>query len=43
MFGLEHLTLNPYGQNPLMLKFFFNAAPNPMKIALLLEETGPAF
>ena len=23
-----------------MLKFFFNAAPNPMKIALLLEELG---
>ena len=23
-----------------MLKFFYNAAPNPMKIALLLEELG---
>jgi GST-like protein len=23
-----------------MLKFFFNAAPNPMKVALLLEELG---
>ena len=21
-----------------MLKFFYNAAPNPMKVALLLEE-----
>jgi GSH-dependent disulfide-bond oxidoreductase len=26
-----------------MLKFFFNAAPNPMKIALLLEELGLPF
>jgi GSH-dependent disulfide-bond oxidoreductase len=26
-----------------MLKFFFNAAPNPMKIALMLEELGLAF
>jgi len=23
-----------------MLKFFYNAAPNPMKVALLLEELG---
>ncbi len=23
-----------------MLKFFYNAAPNPMKVALFLEETG---
>jgi GST-like protein len=26
-----------------MLKFFYNAAPNPMKIALLLEELGIAY
>jgi GST-like protein len=26
-----------------MLKFFFNAAPNPMKITLLLEELGLPF
>ena len=26
-----------------MLKFFYNAAPNPMKIALLLEELGLAY
>ncbi len=26
-----------------VLKFFFNAAPNPMKIALMLEELGLAF
>ena len=26
-----------------MLKFFYNAAPNPMKIALLLEELGLPF
>jgi GST-like protein len=26
-----------------MLKFFYNAAPNPMKVALLLEETGLAY
>ena len=25
---------------PRMLKFYYNAAPNPMKIALLLEELG---
>ncbi len=23
-----------------MIKFYYNAAPNPMKIALFLEETG---
>jgi len=23
-----------------MLQFFYNAAPNPMKVALLLEELG---
>lgn len=23
-----------------MLKFFYNLAPNPMKVALLLEELG---
>lgn len=26
-----------------MLKFFYNAAPNPMKIALLLEELGLSY
>jgi len=26
-----------------MLKFFYNAAPNPMKVALLLEELGLAY
>jgi len=26
-----------------MLKFYFNAAPNPMKVALFLEETGLAY
>ena len=26
-----------------MLKFFYNAAPNPMKVALLLEELGVAY
>jgi GSH-dependent disulfide-bond oxidoreductase len=26
-----------------MLKFFYNAAPNPMKVALLLEELGLPF
>ena len=26
-----------------MLKFYYNAAPNPMKIALLLEELGIAY
>jgi len=31
-----------YLGNP-MLKFFFNAAPNPMKVALLLEELGIPF
>jgi GST-like protein len=25
---------------PVMIKFYFNAAPNPMKVALLLEELG---
>jgi hypothetical protein len=28
--------INSHGA--LMLKFFYNAAPNPMKVALLLEE-----
>ena len=23
-----------------MLKFYFNLSPNPMKVALFLEETG---
>ena len=26
-----------------MLKFFYNTAPNPMKVALLLEELGLAY
>ena len=26
-----------------MLKFYYNAAPNPMKIALLLEELGLSY
>ena len=26
-----------------MLKFFYNAAPNPMKVALLLEELGTSY
>lgn len=26
-----------------MLKFFYNAAPNPMKIALFLEELGLSY
>lgn len=26
-----------------MIKFYFNAAPNPMKVALLLEELGMAY
>jgi GST-like protein len=26
-----------------MIKFYFNAAPNPMKVALLLEELGVAY
>ena len=26
-----------------MIKFFFNAAPNPMKVALFLEESGLAY
>ncbi|MEE4279484.1 MAG: glutathione S-transferase N-terminal domain-containing protein [Halieaceae bacterium] len=26
-----------------MLKFFYNAAPNPMKVALFLEESGLAY
>jgi GST-like protein len=26
-----------------MLKFYYNAAPNPMKVALFLEETGIAY
>jgi len=26
-----------------MLKFYFNSAPNPMKVALFLEETGLAY
>ena len=29
-------------QGTLMLKFYFNAAPNPNKVALFLEETGLA-
>lgn len=28
---------------PAMLQFFYNAAPNPMKVALLLEELGLPF
>ncbi len=26
-----------------MLKFYFNGSPNPMKVALFLEEAGPAY
>ena len=26
-----------------MLKFFYSAAPNPMKVALLLEELGAPY
>ena len=26
-----------------MLKFYYNAAPNPMKVALLLEELGLSY
>lgn len=26
-----------------MIQFYFNAAPNPMKVALLLEELGLAY
>ena len=26
-----------------MLKFYYNAVPNPMKVALLLEELGLAY
>ena len=26
-----------------MLKFYYNAAPNPMKVALFLEESGLAY
>jgi hypothetical protein len=35
------LPTNATGQH--MLKFFYNAAPNPMKIALLLEELGLSY
>src|SRR5438874_7722021 len=27
-------------KRPSMLKFYYNAAPNPMKVALFLEESG---
>ena len=26
-----------------MIKFYFNHAPNPVKVALMLEETGLAY
>jgi GST-like protein len=29
-----------FKESAIMLKFFYNAAPNPMKVALLLEELG---
>jgi GST-like protein len=30
----------PRGEEKTMLKFYFNGAPNPMKVALFLEEAG---
>src|ERR1700761_3441875 len=36
----HYLLLGQHKRRKFMLKFYFNGAPNPNKVALFLEETG---
>ncbi len=40
--SLKNSFQGPKGDNP-VLKFYYSPAPNPMKVALLLEETGTEY